>query len=107
MQMQFVGPSHTTSAVPLKGDQERASRGGALSRTPPWPSSNNAGLAFAASNSHGGEKVETTLGDLIVALTEETHRFINDERETYELVAYLLSERLTRRPTAIPKRAPR
>ncbi|MGH7824952.1 MAG: hypothetical protein ACREQ7_07215 [Candidatus Binatia bacterium] len=41
--------------------------------------------------------METTLGDLIVALTEETHHFLDDERETYELVAYLLSERLTPR----------
>jgi hypothetical protein len=57
--------------------------------------------------SHGGERVETTLGDLIVALTEETHRFISDEQETYELVAYLLSERLTRRATTPPNRAPR
>jgi hypothetical protein len=57
-----------------------------------------------ALHSHGGERVETTLGDLIVALTEETHRFISDEHETYELVAYLLSERLSRRPTALPKR---
>jgi hypothetical protein len=57
--------------------------------------------------SHGRERVETTLGDLIVALTEETHRFVSDEQETYELVAYLLSERLTRRATSLPNRAPR
>jgi hypothetical protein len=95
--MQFVGSSHTTSAVSPQRHQERASRRGALSRTRPWHSSNHAALAFVASDRHGGEKVETTLGDLIVALTEETHRFIDDERETYALVAYLLSERLTQR----------
>jgi hypothetical protein len=43
-------------------------------------------------------KIETTLGELIVALTEETHELVHDERASYELVAYLLSERLTPRP---------
>jgi hypothetical protein len=35
-------------------------------------------------------KFETTLGDLIVALTEETGRHVRDERTTYEVVAYIL-----------------
>lgn len=39
-----------------------------------------------------GEKVDTTLGDLIVALTEETSRFVHDEREIYKVVAYILSD---------------
>jgi len=41
-----------------------------------------------------GEKVETTLGELIVALTEETSRFIDNETEAYQLVAYILSDLL-------------
>ena len=35
---------------------------------------------------------ETTVGDLIVALTDETHRQVRDERITYELVAYILAD---------------
>jgi hypothetical protein len=38
------------------------------------------------------EKLETTLGDLIVALTEETVRFVHDEREAYKVVAYILAD---------------
>ncbi len=41
-----------------------------------------------------GEKVNTTVGDLIVALTEETSRFVHDEREMYKVVAYILSDLL-------------
>jgi hypothetical protein len=41
-----------------------------------------------------GEKVDTTVGDLIVALTEETSRFVHDEREMYKVVAYILSDLL-------------
>lgn len=37
-------------------------------------------------------KFETTLGDLIVALTEETGRHVRDERTTYEVVAYILDD---------------
>jgi len=37
-------------------------------------------------------KFETTLGDLIVALTEETGRHVRDERTTYEVVGYILDE---------------
>lgn len=35
---------------------------------------------------------ETTVGDLIVALTDETHRQVRDEKITYELVAYILAD---------------
>jgi hypothetical protein len=38
------------------------------------------------------EKLETTLGELIVALTEETGRHVRDERATYELVAYIVND---------------
>ena len=37
------------------------------------------------------KKINTTLGDLIVALTDETGRYVGDERERYRLVAVLLS----------------
>ena len=37
-------------------------------------------------------KFETTLGDLIVALTEETGRHVHDKRTTYEVVAYILDD---------------
>jgi hypothetical protein len=36
------------------------------------------------------ETVETTLGDLIVALTEETVPFVRDEKEAYKIVAHIL-----------------
>ena len=38
--------------------------------------------------------VETTLGDLIVALTEETTRLVGDEKEAYKLVAIMLVDLL-------------
>ncbi len=34
--------------------------------------------------------LETTLGDLIVALTEETTPFCRDEKEAYHVVAFAL-----------------
>lgn len=40
------------------------------------------------------EILETTLGDLIVAITEEASRHARDRREAYTLVAYILSDLL-------------
>jgi hypothetical protein len=37
------------------------------------------------------KKFDTTLGDLIVALTEEAGRYVGDEREKYHVVALLLA----------------
>ena len=37
-----------------------------------------------------------TLGDLIVALTEETRRYVSDEEEVYRLVAYMVTDILNR-----------
>ena len=34
--------------------------------------------------------LETTLGDLIVALTEETASFVRNEKEAYKIVAHML-----------------
>ena len=42
------------------------------------------------------EAVETTLGDLIVALTEETTLFVRDEKEAYKVVAFMLTHLLSR-----------
>jgi AmiR/NasT family two-component response regulator len=36
-------------------------------------------------------KLETTVGDLVVALTDETQRQFHDERITYEVVAFMLA----------------
>ena len=40
------------------------------------------------------EILATTLGDLIVAITEEANHHAHDRRETYTLVAYILSDLL-------------
>jgi hypothetical protein len=40
----------------------------------------------------------TTLGDLIVALTEETRRYVHDDDEVYRLVSYMLTDILIRPP---------
>jgi hypothetical protein len=40
------------------------------------------------------EIIETTLGDLVVALTEETAPFIDDKEELYKLVGFMLSNLL-------------
>ena len=40
------------------------------------------------------QALETTLGDLIVALTEEASRSIPDERAAYSIVAFILSDLL-------------
>ncbi len=37
-----------------------------------------------------GRTLETTLGDLILALTEETTRVVPDEREACKIVAVML-----------------
>jgi len=64
-------------------------------RKKPLPSTaNRATLAFTASAPHVSDGTETTLGDLIVALTDETNRLFRDHRKSYALVAHLLSERL-------------
>jgi len=45
--------------------------------------------------SGGGEGIwKSTLGDLIVALTDETACFVQDEEEVYEVVAYMVSDLL-------------
>lgn len=44
------------------------------------------------------ETIETTLGDLVVVLTEETARFIHDEEGAYEVVASILEDLLGKAP---------
>jgi hypothetical protein len=36
-------------------------------------------------------KLETTLGDLVVALTAKTELYVPDEKMRYEVVAYILA----------------
>lgn len=43
-------------------------------------------------------KKMTTLGDLIVALTDETRRYVDDDEEVYRLVAYMVSDILVKPP---------
>ncbi|HEV8342274.1 MAG TPA: hypothetical protein VGR30_07875 [Candidatus Binatia bacterium] len=45
--------------------------------------------------------VQTTLGDLIVALAEEAAPYAHDEREVNLLVSYLLVDLLSRSPSAL------
>jgi hypothetical protein len=40
------------------------------------------------------QAANSTLGDLIVALTDETSRFVRDEEEVYKVVAYIVSDLL-------------
>ena len=40
------------------------------------------------------QALETTMGDLIVALTEEASRSIPDERTAYSVVAFIVSDLL-------------
>ena len=42
-----------------------------------------------------GRKVKTTLGDLIVALTDETRLFVRDEKVAYGVVADIVSKFLS------------
>ena len=42
-----------------------------------------------------GRKVKTTLGDLIVALTDETRVFVRDEKVAYGVVADIVSKFLS------------
>jgi len=44
--------------------------------------------------------IETTLGDLIFTLTEETFQLVQDEQVAYRVVAHLLSN-LLRQPAPI------
>ena len=41
--------------------------------------------------------VESTLGNLIVALTEEARAYVHDEKEAYQIVAFLLTNLLNTR----------
>jgi len=56
------------------------------------------------------EILETTLGDLIVALTDETAPFVRGEREVNSVVVYILADLLynsgktvTNRPVSVRK----
>lgn len=56
------------------------------------------------------EALETTLGDLIAALTDETTPFVREETEVNRVVAYILADLLynsgkitTNRPVSVRK----
>jgi hypothetical protein len=38
----------------------------------------------------------STLGELIAALTDETSHFVHDEREVYRVVAYMVADLLNK-----------
>ena len=40
------------------------------------------------------EVIETSLGDLVVALSEETALYIHDKEEAYKVVAFMLAHLL-------------
>jgi hypothetical protein len=46
------------------------------------------------------ETTETTLGSLIAALTDETSQFVRDEKEIYQVVAFMLAHLLNHSDTA-------
>ena len=43
------------------------------------------------------ERIQSTLGELIVALTEETRCYIRDEEEVHKVVAHIVNDLLSRR----------
>ena len=42
------------------------------------------------------ETFETTIGDLVVALTEETSKYVHDEKEVNKVVAFRLTHLLNK-----------
>lgn len=40
------------------------------------------------------DKGNSTLGELIAALTDETAHFVHDEKEVYRVVAYMITDLL-------------
>ena len=44
----------------------------------------------------GRTRKKSTVGDLIVALTDETRHFVHDDEEVYRIVAYMLTDLLSR-----------
>jgi hypothetical protein len=49
-------------------------------------------MGRAGTTMNDREAGTTTLGDLIVALTDETGRFVHDEDEVYKVVAYIVTD---------------
>jgi hypothetical protein len=44
----------------------------------------------------GNELGQSTLGELIVALTDEAGQIVRDEREVYRVVAYIVTDLLNK-----------
>ena len=49
--------------------------------------------------------IRTTLGELIVAVTDEVTAFIGDSSSAYIVVSYIMSDLLTRQRARAPKRS--
>jgi hypothetical protein len=49
-------------------------------------------------------KTKTTLGNLIVALTDEVSGYVHDEKKAYELVAFMLTDLLKNNGAASGRR---
>ncbi|MGB7948909.1 MAG: hypothetical protein WCH75_14585 [Candidatus Binatia bacterium] len=56
----------------------------------------NCKVAFRLWRSHRHNQAPVTVGDLIVELTDDARRFVRDDKELYEVVAYLLETRVNR-----------
>ena len=54
-------------------------------------------LEIAHAGHRRDEKATITIGDLIAELTDNARRHVSDEKELYEVVAYLLETRLSQR----------
>jgi hypothetical protein len=50
------------------------------------------------------QRTETTLGNLIAALTEEVSRYVHDEKKAYEVVAFMLTHLLKNNGAASDRR---
>ena len=46
------------------------------------------------------ERFETSIGDLVVALTEETSQYVHDEKEVNKVVAFMLTHLLNKSSAA-------
>ena len=46
------------------------------------------------------ETFETSIGDLVVALTEETSQYVHDEKEVNKVVAFMLTHLLNKSSAA-------
>ena len=53
---------------------------------------------------NGSKTIETTLGDLIVALTEETVPAVSDKRDRYRVVSYIVTDLFRKKHVTFKRR---